>query len=58
MSEIAIKRLERGGSDPRLSTVNAIERAFAAAGVIFVDDDDTRGYSRGVRFKERGRTGR
>lgn len=34
---IAIKRFE-SGSDPRASTVNAIERALVEAGVILIDD--------------------
>ena len=32
-----LKRFERG-SDPRASTVNAIERALVAAGVTLIDD--------------------
>ena len=34
---LVIKRFERG-SDPRASTVNAIERALVAAGVTLIDD--------------------
>jgi DNA-binding XRE family transcriptional regulator len=34
VSEIAIKNLERGATDPRVSTVNRIQEAFDRAGVI------------------------
>lgn len=51
VSAIAIKNIERGQSDPRTSTMNAIERALDGAGVIFVDDGDTRPGGPGVRFK-------
>jgi predicted transcriptional regulator len=49
ISAIAIKSLERGLTDPRLSTVAAIERALAAAGVVLIDADS--GGGPGVRFK-------
>ena len=37
VSAIVIMRFEKG-SDPRASTVNAIERALINAGVILIDD--------------------
>jgi transcriptional regulator with XRE-family HTH domain len=37
VSAIVIMRFEKG-SDPRASTVNAIERALIAAGVTLIDD--------------------
>lgn len=49
ISAIAIKSLERGLTEPRLSTVAAIERALAAAGVVLIDADS--GGGPGVRFK-------
>jgi predicted transcriptional regulator len=51
VSEMAIKRLESGGSDPRVSTIDAIQRAFDQAGVVFLDDGDTRDGGAGIRFK-------
>ena len=52
VSEIAIKNLERGATDPRVSTINNIERAFDQAGVVFLDIGEARGGGRGVRLKE------
>lgn len=51
VSLIAIKRLETGASDPRVSTVEAIRRAFDEAGVVFLDAGDTRDGGSGVRLK-------
>jgi predicted transcriptional regulator len=48
VSIATVKNIERGASDPRLSTVNAIERALLAAGIIFIDPDDQGGA--GVRL--------
>jgi transcriptional regulator with XRE-family HTH domain len=53
ISEIALKRLETG-SDPRISTINKIEAAFDAAGVVFLDPGDVRDGGPGVRFKRSG----
>lgn len=52
VSEIALKNVERGASDPRRSTIDAIERAFNAAGVIFLDAGDVRDGGPGVRLKQ------
>jgi hypothetical protein len=38
--------------DSRGSTLNAIQRAFGRAGVIFLDTGDTRSGGLGVRLKE------
>lgn len=54
VSEIAIKKLEREISDPRTSTLAAIERAFNRAGVVFLDDGDVRSGGAGVRFESSG----
>lgn len=50
-SEIAIKNLERGATDPRVSTVNRIQEAFDHAGVIFLDTGDIREGGPGLRLK-------
>lgn len=51
MSDIAIKNIERGRSDPRSSTLAAIVKAFDEAGVVFLQQGDMRGGGAGVRFK-------
>jgi predicted transcriptional regulator len=50
VSIATIKNVERGASDPRLSTVNAIERALLASGIIFIDPDGQGGV--GVRLNK------
>jgi transcriptional regulator with XRE-family HTH domain len=52
LSEVSIKNAERGVVDSRGSTLNAIQRAFDGAGVIFLDTGDTRDGGPGVRLKE------
>jgi transcriptional regulator with XRE-family HTH domain len=51
LSEVAIKNLERGRTDPRASTLTAIQEAFDRAGVVFLDPGDTRNGGSGVRLK-------
>lgn len=51
LSEIAIKNIERGRSDPRSSTLAAIIKAFDEAGVVFLQAGDMRGGGAGVRLK-------
>ena len=51
VSALAIKKLERGLTDPRASTLNAIQRAFDDAGVLFLDVGDIRDGGPGVRLK-------
>lgn len=51
VSRVAIKNLERGATDPRLSTISNIRAAFDQAGVIFLDTGDTRDGGVGVRLK-------
>jgi transcriptional regulator with XRE-family HTH domain len=51
LSEVAVKNLERGRTDPRASTLAAIQQAFDRAGVVFLDPGDTRNGGSGVRFK-------
>jgi transcriptional regulator with XRE-family HTH domain len=52
LSEVAIKNLERGRTDPRASTLTAIQEAFDRAGVVFLDPGDTRNGGSGVRLKQ------
>ena len=52
LSEVSIKNAERGVVDSRGSTLNAIQRAFDRAGVVFLDTGDTRNGGPGVRLKE------
>lgn len=47
----SIKNIERGASDPRASTLRAIQEALEGAGIQFVDGGDTRPGGRGVRFR-------
>jgi transcriptional regulator with XRE-family HTH domain len=47
----AIKLFEAGKTDPRASTVAAIEQAFDRHGVVFLDPGDTRDGGAGLRFK-------
>ena len=54
VSAVAIKNLERGVTDPRVSTISNIETAFDQAGVIFLDAGDIRDGGVGVRLKNRG----
>lgn len=50
LSEVTIKNLERGGTDPRVGTMRAITDALERAGVVFVAEN---GGGAGVRlFKE------
>lgn len=44
----AITRLERGEVDPRMSTVTAVQKAIAKAGVELITADDRKG--EGVRM--------
>lgn len=50
VSEISIKNIERGATDPRGSTLSSIQSAFAKAGVVFLDPGDTRNGGHGVRL--------
>lgn len=51
VSEISIKNIERSATDPRSSTLGALERAFNDAGLVFLDPGDTRDGGPGVRFR-------
>lgn len=51
VSEISIKNIERGATDPRGSTLSAIQEAFSKAGVVFLDPGDVRDGGPGVRMR-------
>jgi transcriptional regulator with XRE-family HTH domain len=53
ISEIAIKAIESRGTDPRASTLQAIQGAFEKAGVVFLSPGDIRDGGPGVRLKGR-----
>ena len=52
LSEVAVKNLERGRTDPRASTLAAIQEAFDRAGVVFLDPGDIRNGGSGLRLKQ------
>jgi len=39
LSEMSVKNIERGSTDPRVSTLEAIRTALEAAGVEFINDE-------------------
>jgi hypothetical protein len=49
---VAVKNLERGRTDPRASTLTAIQEAFGRAGVVFLAPSDTRNGGSGMRPKQ------
>lgn len=51
VSEISIKNIERGATDPRASTLRAIQDAFSQAGVIFMERGQTPDGGPGVRLR-------
>jgi len=51
VGEAVVKNLERGSSDPRASTLLAIQAAFERHGVVFLGNGDTRDGGPGVRLK-------
>jgi transcriptional regulator with XRE-family HTH domain len=56
ISEISIKNIERGVTDPRYRTLEAIQAAFEKAGVVFLEPGDIRDGGAGVRLRKPGRT--
>lgn len=50
VSEMSVKNIERGATDPRASTLMAIQRALEAAGVMFLDAGTNRDGGPGVRL--------
>jgi transcriptional regulator with XRE-family HTH domain len=51
VSEISIKNIERGATDPRASTVQSIQAAFDRADIVFLEPGDQRPGGMGVRLK-------
>jgi transcriptional regulator with XRE-family HTH domain len=51
VSEISIKNIERGATDPRASTVQSIQAAFDRADIVFLEPGDQRSGGLGVRLK-------
>lgn len=43
VSEMSIKNIERGATDPRASTLLAIQNALEGAGIVFLPADTGRG---------------
>lgn len=50
VSEVSIKNIERGATDPRAATLAKMQTAFKEAGVVFLDDGDMRPGGKGVRL--------
>lgn len=51
VSIMAVRNLEDGSADTRMSTMRAIIKAFDDAGVIFLAEGENRDGGAGVRFK-------
>ena len=51
ISEMTIKNIEQGRTDPRSSSLTAIQKALDDAGVVFLQPGDMRGGGAGVRLK-------
>jgi predicted transcriptional regulator len=51
ISEMSVKKIEAGSVDPRVSTINSIQAAFEAGGVVFLDAGQSREGGPGVRLK-------
>ncbi|WP_235817677.1 helix-turn-helix domain-containing protein [Brucella cytisi] len=50
VSEMSVKNLEKGQTDPRVSTLRAIENAFAQSGIEFISTPENEGV---VRIRNR-----
>jgi len=51
LSEMSVKNIERGLTDPRVSTLQAIRRALESAGVVFLANGDA-AMGEGVSLRE------
>jgi transcriptional regulator with XRE-family HTH domain len=51
VSEMSIKNIERGATDPRASTLQLLQTALENAGVLFLDPGVNRDGGAGVRLK-------
>lgn len=52
VSEMSVKNIERGATDPRASTLRALEAALERAGVVFLDPGHNRDGGAGVRLRD------
>ena len=53
VAEVTIKKIEAGTTDdPRSKTLDAIQRAFEKAGVVFLEPGDVRDGGEGLRLKK------
>lgn len=51
VSEMSVKNIERSATDPRASTLQALQTALEQAGVVFLDPGYVRDGGAGVRLK-------
>ncbi len=51
VSEMSIKNIERGATDPRASTLLSLQTALEGAGVVFLDPGIQRDGGHGVRLR-------
>jgi DNA-binding XRE family transcriptional regulator len=51
VSEMSIKNIERGATDPRASTLLSLQTALEGAGVVFLDPGVQRDGGHGVRLR-------
>ncbi len=51
VSEMSVKNIERGVTDPRASTLQAMQDALETAGVVFLDGGVNRDGGPGVRLR-------
>lgn len=51
VSEMSVKNIERGVTDPRASTLRAIQESLETAGVLFLEPGQNRDGGPGVRMK-------
>lgn len=51
LSEMSVKNIERGATDPRASTLQAIQDALEKQGVLFLDPGQDRTGGHGVRLR-------
>ena len=51
VSEMSVKNIERGVTDPRASTLQSLQSALEGAGVVFLDAGHNREGGPGVRLR-------
>ena len=52
LSRATVNDLENGTGDPRRSSIDKVEAAFARHGVLFLGEGDTRSGGKGVRLRD------